>query len=160
MAQGFGRLSLKKLLEDPTTKAYEDQHTNVLTSTGSTKSITYTVADPSKPIIVMLAYTDPPSTLWSSGLTVNHLAVNVQQGGAFYTSCSLGGTSQYSSRTMEPCGIAENPAMNAKQVRIAPNSFTGTFTVQVVAKSINAKAVPQLATPNQDFALFVYNAVR
>lgn len=158
MAQGFGRLSLKRLLDDPTPKRYEDQHENVLVSTGSTKSFSYSVVDPSKPIIVTLVYTDPPSTLWSAGHTVNRLAVNVQQGGAFYTSCSLGGSSQYSIRTTAPCSIAENPATNVKQVRIAPYSFTGPFTVQVVARGINEKAVPQLSTPNQDFALFVYNA--
>ena len=96
---------------------------------------------------------------WAGSDTVQ-LAVNVQQGGAFYTSCDLGGTSQYSPRVATPCGALESPALNAKQVRIAPGSFTGPFTVQIVAKGINAKAVPTMLTPNQDFAVFVYNAVR
>lgn len=159
LAQGYGRLSLAKLLSDSTAKVYEDQNENVLTFTGATKSFPLTVADPSKPIIVSLVYTDPPSGLLGSGYTVNQLAVNVQQGGAFYTSCGLGETQQYSARVTAPCGDAEGPADNTKQVRIAPNSFTGPFTVQVVARGINAKAVPSLSTVNQDFALFVYNAV-
>lgn len=47
------------------------------------------------------------------------------------------------------------------QLRIAPNSFTGAFTIQLVAQGINEQAVPQVdgpTAPNQDWALFVYNA--
>lgn len=49
----------------------------------------------------------------------------------------------------------------AMQLRIAPNSFTGAFTIQLVAQGINEQAVPQVdgpTAPNQDWALFVYNA--
>lgn len=158
--QGYGRLSLKRLIDDSSPKVYEDQNANILTATGASKNFQLTVADPSKPVIVSLVYTDPPSSLLGSGYTVNQLAVNVQQGGGFYTSCDLGGFQQYSARVSTPCGAAESPALNAKQVRIAPNSFSGAFTVQVIANGINGIAVPQMGTPNQDFALFVYNAVK
>ena len=42
----------------------------------------------------------------------------------------------------------------------APNSFSGNFTVQIVAGSVTQNAVPGLDGngPNQDWALYVYNA--
>lgn len=50
---------------------------------------------------------------------------------------------------------------DAMQHRIAPNSFTGTFMIQLVAQGINEQAVPQVdgpTAPNQDWALLVDNA--
>lgn len=49
---------------------------------------------------------------------------------------------------------------NVKRTRIAPNSFSGQFTIQVVAGSIAGQAVPGLdGVPNQDWALYVWNAI-
>jgi len=161
LAQGFGRLSLGKLLSDPTGKRYLNEDHGTLPTrrfraSGGYKNVSYTVADPSKPIIVTLAYTDAPSAAGTSGSRVNGIDLYVLQGGSIYCDGVYG--NQYTPRS-SGCWLPDM-ANNVKQIRIAPNSFSGSFTVQVVANGINANAVPQRdgGAPNQDWALFVYNA--
>lgn len=66
-AQGFGRLSLKRLIDDPTPRKYRDDVAERFTSAGGYKNFTYQVADPSKPVILTLAYTDAPSAAGTGG---------------------------------------------------------------------------------------------
>ena len=49
---------------------------------------------------------------------------------------------------------------NVTRARTAPNSFSRTFTAQIVAGSVTQNAVPGLDGngANQDWALYVYNA--
>jgi hypothetical protein len=154
-AQGFGRLSLKRLLDDPTPRKYRDDVAERFTSAGGYKNFTYQVADPTKPIILTLAYTDAPSLPGTSGLRTNGVDMYVLQGGSVYCDGVYG--YQYTPRS-SGCWLPDL-TNNVKQLRIAPNSFTGTFTIQLVAQGINQQAVPQVdGAPNQDWALFVYNA--
>jgi|GEM_PF-3239028 len=155
--QGFGRLSLKRLLDDPTPRKYRDDVAERFTSAGGYKNFTYRVADPTKPIILTLAYTDAPSAPGTSGLRTNGIDMYVLQGGYVYCDGVYG--YQYTPRS-SGCWLPDL-TNNVKQLRIAPNSFTGTFTIQLVAQGINQQAVPQVdgpTAPNQDWALFVYNA--
>jgi hypothetical protein len=45
-----------------------------------------------------------------------------------------------------------------KTVKIAPNSFSGQFTIQIQAAAITGHAVAGVSGPSQDYALFIYNA--
>ena len=155
--QGFGRLSLKRLLDDPTPRRYRDDVSERFSpSVKGQKNFTYQVADPSKPIIVTLAYTDAPSSAGTAGLRTNGVDLYVAQGGGIYCDGVYG--YQYTPRS-SGCWLPDL-VNNVKQIRIPPYSFTGSFTIQLVAQALNEKAVPGLDgrnEPNQDWALFVYN---
>ena len=160
--QGWGRLNIAKLLSDSTPKRYfdEDHQANNpprrFTASGGYRNITLSVADPSKPVIVAMAYTDAPSTPGSSGLRVNGVDMYVLQGSGVYCDGQYG--TQYTTRSTG-CWLPDM-VNNVKRIVIAPYSFSGGFTVQVVANGINQNAVPgrDNGSPNQDWALFVYNA--
>lgn len=160
-AQGWGRLGLARILEDSTPRRVLDEDKAAspvrrFTSSGGYKNFTFSVADPSKEIVVVLAYTDRPGQAGATVVRVNELDLYVLQGAAVY--CDGQYTGQYSTRS-SGCYL---PDMynNVKRARIAPNSFSGTFTVQIVAGNVTQNAVPGLDSngPNQDWALYVYNA--
>lgn len=159
--QGWGRLGLSRVLEDATPRRTLDEDKAAVpvrrfTSAGGFKNFTFSVADPSKEVVVVLAYTDAPAQAGASVARVNELDLYVLQGGAVY--CDGQYTGQYSTRS-SACWL---PDMynNVKRARIAPNSFSGSFTVQIVAGSVTQNAVPGLDGngANQDWALYVYNA--
>lgn len=162
-AQGWGRLNISRYIEDATPRALQDEDHGTqpslrFVSSGGYRNRTFSVADPSKEIVVVLAYTDYPAAPDATIARVNELDVYVLQGGYVY--CDGQYTGQYTTRS-SGCWL---PDMynNVKRIRIAPNSFSGTFMVQVVAGSVTSKAVPGLDTGspvNQDWALYVYNAI-
>ena len=89
---------------------------------------------------------------------VNEVDMYVLQGGYVYCDGQYG--SQYATRSIS-CSLPDT-SNNVKRARIAPNSFTGQFTIQVVGSSVAQHAVPGLdnGAPNQDWALYVYNAIK
>ena len=128
--QGWGRLNLAGLLSDSTPKQYRDedhcqnncpQPIRRFTSTGSYQNITFSVADPSKPIIVAMAYTDAPSGAGSNGLRVNGVDMDVLQGSSVYCDGQFG--AQYTTRS-SGCWLPDM-TNNVKRIQIAPYSFTG-----------------------------------
>lgn len=160
---GFGRVALTSLLEDPVSKSYLDEDHAVVpidrfTSAGGYKNYTFTVADPSKAISAVLVYHDAPAAVNASVVRVNEIDMYVMQGNAVYCDGQYGG--QYATRS-SGCWLPDM-SNNVKRARIAPNSFTGQFTIQVVAGNVSANAVPgrDSGNPNQDWALYVYNAIR
>ncbi len=160
---GFGRVALTSLLEDPVSKAYLDEDHAVVpvdrfTSAGGYKNYTFTVADPSKAISAVLVYHDAPAAVNASVVRVNEIDMYVMQGDAVY--CDGQYVGQYATRS-SGCWLPDM-SNNVKRARIAPNSFTGQFTIQVVAGNVSANAVPgrDSGNPNQDWALYVYNAIR
>lgn len=160
---GFGRVALTSLLEDPVSKAYLDEDHAVVpvdrfTSAGGYKNYTFTVADPSKAISAVLVFHDAPAAVNASVVRVNEIDMYVMQGNAVY--CDGQYVGQYATRS-SGCWLPDM-SNNVKRARIAPNSFTGQFTIQVVAGNVSANAVPgrDSGNPNQDWALYVYNAIR
>jgi len=161
--QGWGRVALSSLLADPVSKAYLDEDhgsspINRFVQSGVYKNFTFTVADPSKAISAVLVTTDAPANVNATNVTVNEVDMYVMQGGYVYCDGQYGG--QYATRSTG-CWFPDS-SNNVKRARIAPNSFTGQFTIQVVAGAINANAVPGRdgGAPNQDWALYVYNAIQ
>lgn len=161
--QGFGRLALTSLLEDPVPKAYIDEDhgttpTNRFVQAGGYKNFTFTVADPSKAIGAVLVYSDAPAAINSTFVRVNEIDMYVMQGGYVYCDGQYG--LQYATRSTG-CWLPDM-SNNVKRARIAPNSFTGQFTIQVVGSNVSQNAVPGMDgnAPNQDWALYVYNAIR
>lgn len=166
--QGFGRLDLSSIINaSPSTRYLDEDHegsrTRRFTSTGQYYEVTYNVADYSKPVVIVLAYTDAPSDENSVGNAVNVLNMvaynqygwswhDGSTGAQFTPPCTPPGLSA-------PCWIADS-VNNVKWIKIDPYVLPyPSFTVQVVASAIAAKAVPGLdAGANQDWALYVYNA--
>ncbi|MCL4807304.1 MAG: S8 family serine peptidase [Thermoanaerobaculia bacterium] len=160
---GFGRVALTSLLEDPVSKAYIDEDHAVtpvdrFTGAGGYKNYTFTVADPSKAISAVLVYHDAPAAVNASVVRVNEIDMYVMQGNGVY--CDGQYVGQYATRS-SGCWLPDM-SNNVKRARIAPNSFTGQFTIQVVGSNVSANAVPgrDSGNPNQDWALYVYNAIR
>lgn len=164
--QGFGRLNLQEIIGNSTPTQYKEEDAagtpvRRFTATGQYHEVTYNVSDWSKPVIIMLVYTDAPSAENSVGNAVNVLNMVAYTGygwswhdgstGSQYTPpCTFGGL-------VPACWLADT-ANNVKWIKI-DSYFVSSFTVQVVASSITAKAVPGLdAGVNQDWALYVYNA--
>jgi len=158
---GWGRLGLARIIEDSTPRRVLDEDklatpVRRFTSSGNYRNFTFSVADPSKEIVVVLAFTDAPAQAGASIALVNVLDLYVFQSDAVYCDGQYGG--QYTTRS-SGCWLPDM-ANNVKRIRIAPNSFSGSFTVQISAQSVGQNAVPGLDGngPNQDWALYVYNA--
>jgi hypothetical protein len=105
----------------------------------------------------VLVTTDAPAAVNQLVARVNEVDMYVLQGGAVYCDGQYNG--QYATRS-SACGLPDS-YNNVNRARIAPNSFSGQFTIQVVGGAINANAVPgrENGAPNQDWALYVYNAI-
>jgi hypothetical protein len=128
------------------------------TQSGAYQNFTFTVADPSKAISAVLVTTDAAAMANQTSVRINEVDMYVLQGGYVYCDGQYG--SQYATRSTG-CWLPDMEN-NVKRARIAPYSFTGQFTIQVVAGAINQNAVPGRDgnAPNQDWALYVYNAIQ
>jgi hypothetical protein len=155
-AQGWGRLDLARVF-DATPKIWgpEDSSNRTFTATGAYQNFVFSVADPSKPLIVALAWTDAHGQAGASSPIVNNLNMYVMQGNSVYCDGQYSG--QYSTPT-NGCWPPPDATNNVKVLRIAPFSFSGQFMLQIVAGAINGHAVPGVGGPSQDYSVFVYNA--
>ena len=163
-AQGFGMISLDKLLSASTIKAWRDQ-TVVLTQ-GGQEAWTVTVADPYQPVRIVLAWTDAPGVINLSQTLKNDLDL-----WAFFpgdSSTYVGNSTDASGYSWVPCRIGPGcPAPfdrknNVEVLNINPAKFTylgnRTFTVNVTAHTLADIGVPGAGGGfNQDFAIFVMN---
>lgn len=147
-AQGFGVLDLKTAFA-ATPRLWVDQ-TQVFNDSGQTYSLAATVADPSQPFRVTLAWTDAPGPTTGNSY-VNDLDLTVTVGGVTYLgNVFSGGTSV--------TGGAADPRNNVESVFL-PAGVTGPFTVTVKATNIAGDGLPgNPDATDQDFALVIYNA--
>ena len=168
--QGWGRVNLDKLFQSSVgVRFFDEDHgaTPVRRFTAGSGSWSpnpsLRVADASKDLIVVLAFTDAPAAVGASPLKVNDLDLVVRIGIYNYSGNYFDLSSGYSVRI--PLGlVVRNPANNVEVVRIMPSQLPPTgssFTLEVQPTAISAKAVPSLdgSAANQDFAVYVYNAL-
>ena len=142
---GWGRLGLSRVIEDSTPRRLIDEdHASTpvrrFVSSGGYKNFTFSVADSAKEIVIVMAYTDTPAQAGASVALVNDLDLYVLQGGSVYCDGVYG--YQFTPRSTG-CWLPDW-YNNVKRIRIAPNSFSGNFTVQIVAGSVTQNAVPGL----------------
>lgn len=127
------------------------------TETSQCYTFTSNVADPSKAVRIALAFTDYPSATPAYDGQVNNITMYALQGNSVYCDGGPYDTFGHSVRS----GMCPLPDLsnNVKLIDIAPNSFSGSFQLQINANGINAKAVPGLdgVSNNQAFGLWVYN---
>lgn len=158
--QGFGLLNLSDLLTLNVTKSTHDQQTVLMMGQAFNRSVT--VADPSKPLRIVLVWTDAPAVGGATTAAVNNLNLRVDSYYGNYI-----GTDGFS-RIPPGCGRPSCPPPsdsknNVEAVNVNPIVFVDpakrTLGLQVFASNLNGVGVPGQSggANNQDFALFVLN---
>jgi hypothetical protein len=147
-AQGMGLMDLGMAFDDAPRRLVDQ--TDLLTATGQTATFIGTVADPSRPFRVTLAWTDAPGSTTGAAWN-NDLDLTVTVGGTTYRGNVFSGAGSASG------GVADS-ANNVESVFL-PAGVSGPFTITVTAANINSDGVPgNSSTLDQDFALVVYGA--
>jgi subtilisin-like proprotein convertase family protein len=149
--QGWGEMNLGVAF-DGVARVLREQDTNGLfTASGQSRTISCSVADPSKPVRVTLAWTDAPGSTTGDAFR-NDLDLVVQRGATTYRGNVFSGA--YSTT-----GGAADPRNNVESVFL-PAATTGAFSVVVSAAGLNSDGVPNVGGAlDQDFALVIYNAI-
>ncbi|HVF58276.1 MAG TPA: S8 family serine peptidase [Thermoanaerobaculia bacterium] len=152
--QGFGRLNLDKATVNfPRQGVLDEAVWTSFTGAGQTRSRTFTIDDPSKPAIVILAWTDEPAAAQATTTLVRDLNLEVRMPGncTIYVGNKLSSTTEYSLPGAS-CGAKQPPDTknNVEMVVIPPNSGT-SFTLHVTVATWGG-------TVSQKFAVFHQNA--
>lgn len=156
-AQGWGRINLDDLINPSLDgkRGWHDQGT--VLAQGQSFVRTVRVADGSKPVRVVLTWTDPPAAAGVSPTLMNNLDLIA---GDFYANAfDSNGWSHNPGCGRPVCAYRMDLFNNVEVATFPPGRYaTGeTFTVRVNASPLNARATGALTVNNQDFALFVMN---
>ncbi|MGO4774833.1 S8 family serine peptidase, partial [Lysobacter sp. 2RAB21] len=151
--QGWGRMLIEPVLRPAQTVQYIDQ-SHVFNNSGESWTRTFTAADPSKPVRIMLVWTDAPghglggtTPAWN-----NNLDLRVTAGGNTY----LGNV--FAASGWSATGGAADARNNNEGVFLQPAQHGGSVSVVVRATDINSNGLPNSGDDtDQDFALVCYN---
>jgi subtilase family protein len=144
-AQGYGMPNLS-LMFDTTPKVLLDQ-SEVMTASGDTRSYTWGIADPTRPVRITMAYSDAPGAT-NGNPQVNNLDLTVEVGGQTYRGNHFG--NNYSTT-----GGSADAANNYEAVFL-PAGTSGDATITVTATNVAADGTGS-GSPSQDFALVCSN---
>jgi len=153
--QGWGRMDTAAAVHPAGSVLYFDDPQR-FTATGQEWSRVVSAQDPSKPIRLMLVWTDAPghglggsTPAWN-----NDLDLVVESGAGTYRGNNFGASG------WSQTGGAADARNNTEGVFIGPTA-PGAYTVRVMAANINSDGVPNNADPlDQDFALACYNCAQ
>ena len=146
-SQGYGMPNLEMAF-DSTPRYLADQSVR-FDASGDTWVFHGSVADPSKPVRIVMVYTDAPGAVGTSP-QVNNLDLQAVVGGSTYNGNVFSG--QYS-----VTGGSPDTANNFEAVFL-PAGTTGAITINVNAFNIAGDGVPNTGdATDQDFALVCYN---
>lgn len=154
--QGWGRVSLENMVvqapaSDRGPKLFSDQR-HAFTADGQEHVMRIAPDNVARPLRITLAWTDAAAAAGANPALVNDLDLevteeatgNVFKGNVFTNGFSVTGGAFDTLNNVE-CVYIQNPS--------------GVYTVRVIASSVPQSAHPEIATPWQDFALVVDNAV-
>lgn len=152
--QGWGRMDLNAVLDNPVDSVRYYDAPVVLEQTGDQWEVTVSPLDPMKPMKIMLVWTDAvghglggSSPAWN-----NDLDLTVSTGLATYRGNNIG-----SQGWTTPGGTADNKN-NTEGVFLGPTS-PGQVTITVTAANLNSDGIPNMGDAiDQDFSLVCYNA--
>ena len=148
--QGYGMPNLTDMFDD-TLKVTVNQEVR-FDNTGEDWEMDVSVADPSKPVRVMMVYTDQPGAIGTSP-QVNNLDLEVDDGSNAYLGNRFSG--QWS-----VTGGSPDSANNYEAVFL-PAGSASELTIRVIAANIAGDGVPNVGDgTDQDFALVCNNCVR
>ncbi|UJB17209.1 MULTISPECIES: S8 family serine peptidase [Lysobacter] len=151
--QGWGRMLIEPVLRPAQTVQYIDQ-SHVFNNSGESWTRTFTAADPSKPVRIMLVWTDAPghglggtTPAWN-----NNLDLRVTAGGNTY----LGNV--FAASGWSATGGAADARNNNEGVFLQSAQHGGSVSIVVRATDINSNGLPNSGDDtDQDFALVCYN---
>ena len=149
-SQGYGMPNME-LAFDATPRSLLDQ-THVFGNTGETWTWNGAVADPSKPVRIVMVYTDAAGAIGTSP-QVNNLNLTAVLGANTY----LG--NRFTGQWSVTGGTADNA--NNYEAVFLPAGTIGPLQITVTAANIAGDGVPnQGDTTDQDFALVCYNCAQ
>lgn len=149
--QGMGELDLGTAFDGASRILRDQLPYEIFTAAGQARTYPGTVADPTKPFRVTVAWTDAPGSTTAKLAIVNSLNLTVAAGTNLYKGNVFNGA--YSTN-----GGAADGTNNMASVFLPAGAVTH-FTVTVTAAEINADAITNGGSrPEQDFALVIYNA--
>jgi hypothetical protein len=158
--QGFGLINMTDLLSASIVKSWRDQQTILVQ--GQMSEPIVTVADPTKPMRIVLVWTDAPAMSGATIAEVNGL--NLSALGYWGNYIGADGYSGFGAGCGRPaCPSPSDSRNNVEVLNINPSVFTDpakrTFPVRIMASPVNGIGVPGQSggANNQDFALFVMN---
>lgn len=149
--QGMGEIDLNNYFG-----LFDNQHVlrdqvagDTFTASGQTFTFSGAIVDPSKPLRVTLAWSDPPGST-TGGAWVNNLDLQVSAGGSSYSGNVFSGA-------LSATGGAPDTRNNVESVFL-PAGANGLFTVTITATNIAGDGVPNTGSAtDQDFALVIDN---
>ncbi len=152
--QGWGRMNTAAVVNPQNSVLYFEDPLR-FNNTGEQWTWYAQPADPSKPVRIMLAWTDAPghglggsTPAWN-----NDLDLVVEYTGAIFRGNVFNASTGWS----QAGGVADYKN-NTEGVFLGPTASGGGFTIRVQAGNINSDGVPgQGDTTDQDFALVCYN---
>ena len=146
-SQGYGMPDMSLAFDE--TARYLLDETAVLHQTGETWTYTGAVADPTKPVRIVMAYTDEPGLVGTSP-QVNDLNLTVGWNDEMYWG------NHFSGAWSAPGWLPD--AKNNYEAVFLPAGTSGNFTVTITAYTIAGDGLPGNNDPtDQDFALVCYN---
>ena len=148
--QGYGMPNMG-LMFDNTPKYLNDQNV-VFDNTGQTWEWIGTAADPSRPVRIVMTYTDQPGAVGTSP-QVNNIDLSVETGGSTYLGNVF--TKEFSTTG----GSADS--INNYEAVFLPTGVATDLTITVSASNIAGDGVPDFGDEtDQDFALVCYNCIQ
>jgi hypothetical protein len=153
--QGFGRLYLGEALANPgpgRVHTYLDESSwTPFTGAGQTRSRTFTVADISKPTVIVLAWTDPPASAGAQVALKRDLDLWYQRPVSptwYYTGNQMT-SDEWSRQQTSP--VTYDYRNNVEMIVIQPGTVS-SFTINITTRTFTG-------TPAwQSFAIFASNA--
>jgi N-acetyl-anhydromuramyl-L-alanine amidase AmpD len=152
--QGWGRLNVDTIVRDDAHRTYVDQSI-LLTSRGDERTWTIRPSDPTKPLWITLAWTDPPGAPGTGTATapaiVNRLALRARSDSRLYRA------NQFEGGWSAPdAGEAAEGNDNTQCIHLRPEDLGDTVEVSVTALELAMDCLTNTAgAPQQDFALVI-----
>lgn len=147
--EGWGRIHLARTASSAVPRHFIDQSI-VLGNAGDIHAFAVTIADPTKPTRITLAYTDAPGAIGASPALVNNLDLEVSNAGSLYRGNVI-------AAGVSTTGGSPDPINNLENVFL-PAGASGQMTVAVRATSLPGDGVPGVGdATDQDFALICDN---
>jgi Subtilase family. len=152
--QGFGRLFLADIMQGTQSYRFLDESSfTPFTGAGQSRNGTLTVVNQSKPVVLVLAWTDEPGSVSASQTLVRDLDLDVLVGCTLYAGNSLDATTEYSTTPGYCYSTYGHDHKNNVEIIVLPPYFGSSFTYYVTETSW------AFGTHNQKFALFAANVL-
>jgi hypothetical protein len=147
--EGWGRIYLGDLFKSDFQYIALDQE-KIFKSSGDEESIYVVQVDPTKPIKITLVWTDCPGAPFANPALVNDLDLILENGGEVYYGNNFKNGFSIPDGTRDSLNNIENVYLNS-------SSYSSKITVR--AFNIAGNGVPENDGIDQDYALFISNAM-